>query len=43
MMNRAPVNPWPWSLKLGFNQGEVLQGASRQLVCAGQTAVAHEG
>jgi enamine deaminase RidA (YjgF/YER057c/UK114 family) len=42
-MNRAPVNPWPWSLKLGFNQGEVLEGASRQLVCAGQTAVDANG
>ncbi|MES2435789.1 MAG: Rid family hydrolase [Pseudomonadota bacterium] len=38
-MQRTPVNPWPWSLKLGYNQAEILQGSSRQLVCAGQTAV----
>ncbi|WP_372424251.1 RidA family protein [Salinarimonas chemoclinalis] len=38
-MNRTPVNPWPWSLPLGYNQGEILAGATRTLVCAGQTAV----
>ena len=42
-MKRTPVNPWPWSLKLGYNQGEVIEGASRQLICAGQTAVDEEG
>ncbi|MFM8745472.1 MAG: RidA family protein [Aestuariivirga sp.] len=42
-MIRSPVNPWPWSLKLGFNQGEVLEGVQRQLVCAGQTAVDANG
>ena len=38
-MNRTAVNPWDWSLKFSFNQGEVLEGASRVLVCAGQTAI----
>jgi enamine deaminase RidA (YjgF/YER057c/UK114 family) len=38
-MKRTAVNPWPWSLKLGYNQGEVIEGLGRQLVCAGQTAV----
>ena len=38
-MNRIPVNPWPWSLPLGYNQAELLTGTSRQLICAGQTAV----
>ena len=38
-MQRTPVNPWDWSLRLGYNQAEVIDGASRQLVCAGQTAV----
>jgi enamine deaminase RidA (YjgF/YER057c/UK114 family) len=42
-VNRTSVNPWPWSLKLGFNQGEILQGATRHLVCAGQTAVDASG
>ena len=38
-MKRTPVNPWDWSLKFGFNQAEIITDASRQLVCAGQTAV----
>lgn len=38
-MNRTPVNPWPWSLAYGYNQAEVIEGATRQLICAGQTAV----
>lgn len=42
-MKRTPVNPWPWSLNFGYNQAEVLEGAKRQLVCAGQTAVDAEG
>jgi enamine deaminase RidA (YjgF/YER057c/UK114 family) len=42
-MKRTPVNPWPWSLKLGYNQAEILEGSRRQLVCAGQTAVDSEG
>lgn len=42
-MRRTPVNPWPWSLKLGYNQAEILEGARRQLSCAGQTAVDGEG
>lgn len=42
-MNRTPVNPWTWSLKLGYNQAEILDGATRQVVCAGQTSVDSEG
>lgn len=42
-MKRTPVNPWAWSQKLGYNQAEILEGQSRQLVCAGQTAVDAEG
>lgn len=42
-MKRTPVNPWSWSQQLGYNQGEVLEGAKRQLVCAGQTSVDGEG
>lgn len=38
-MNRTPVNPWSWSLPLGYNQAEMLEGERRSLVCAGQTAV----
>ena len=42
-MQRTPVNPWDWSLKLGYNQAEIIEGSSRQLICAGQTAVDGEG
>ncbi len=38
-MQRTAVNPWDWSLKLGYNQAEIIQTPSRQLMCAGQTAV----
>ena len=42
-MQRTAVNPWDWSLKLGYNQAEIIEGNSRQLICAGQTAVDAEG
>ncbi|MFK7995989.1 MAG: RidA family protein [Granulosicoccus sp.] len=42
-MKRTPVNPWSWSLNLGYNQGEIIEGAKRQLICAGQTSVDAEG
>ena len=42
-MERTAVNPWDWSIKLGYNQAEVIQGATRQVICAGQTAVDAQG
>ncbi len=42
-MQRTAVNPWEWSLKLGYNQAEKIEGISRHLICAGQTAVDVEG
>ena len=42
-MKRTPVNPWSWSLNVGYHQAELLEGINRQLVCAGQTAVDTEG
>ena len=42
-MQRTAVNPWDWSLKLGYNQAEIVEGGTRQLICAGQTAVDAEG
>ncbi|OUR69525.1 enamine deaminase RidA [Arcobacter sp. 31_11_sub10_T18] len=42
-MKRIPVNPWSWSLNVGYNQGEIIEGAKRQLVCAGQTSVDSKG
>jgi enamine deaminase RidA (YjgF/YER057c/UK114 family) len=42
-MQRTAANPWDWSVKLGYNQGEIIEGISRQLICAGQTAVDASG
>lgn len=42
-MQRTAVNPWDWSLNLGYNQAEIIEGATRQVVCAGQTAVDADG
>ena len=42
-MTRTPINPWPWSLNLGYNQAELVQGATRQMNCSGQTSVDEAG
>jgi len=42
-MRRTPVNPWPWSLEYGYNQGELVEGSERVLFCAGQTAIDSDG
>ncbi|WP_410671783.1 RidA family protein [Amycolatopsis sp. cmx-4-68] len=42
-MERTAVNPWPWSAELGFNQGELVSGATRLLYCSGQTAMDGDG
>ena len=31
-MERTAVNPWDWSIKLGYNQAEVIDGATRQVI-----------
>jgi enamine deaminase RidA (YjgF/YER057c/UK114 family) len=42
-VERTAVNPWTWSLNFGFNQGEIVEGATRVLFCAGQTSVNGDG
>src|ERR671937_3000481 len=42
-MERTSINPVPWSLKLGFDQGQLIEGHRRQLVCGGQDAVDADG
>jgi enamine deaminase RidA (YjgF/YER057c/UK114 family) len=42
-MERTAINPWSWSLKLGFDQAEHVEGHRRQLVCSGQDAVDTDG
>ncbi|HYH32975.1 MAG TPA: RidA family protein [Pseudonocardia sp.] len=42
-MERTAVNPVTWSVKMGFNQGEVVSGHTRTLYCSGQTATSGDG
>jgi enamine deaminase RidA (YjgF/YER057c/UK114 family) len=43
MTTRKPINPWSWSIKLGFDQAQLIEGHQRQLVCSGQDAVDADG
>ena len=38
-MQRSSINPVPWSMKLGFDQDQLIEGHRRQLVRSGQDAV----
>jgi enamine deaminase RidA (YjgF/YER057c/UK114 family) len=42
-MERRPINPWSWSIGLGFDQAQLIQGHQRVLVCSGQDAVDADG
>lgn len=42
-MERTAVNPWAWSVGLGYNQGEVVSGHARTLYCSGQAAMGGDG
>ncbi|SPL95917.1 Bona fide RidA/YjgF/TdcF/RutC subgroup [[Actinomadura] parvosata subsp. kistnae] len=42
-MERTAINPWPWSVQLGYNQGELVSGHTRTLYCSGQTAMSADG
>ena len=42
-MQRTSINPVPWSLKLGFDQAQLIEGHRRELVCSGQDAVDADG
>jgi enamine deaminase RidA (YjgF/YER057c/UK114 family) len=42
-MERTAINPWGWSMELGYNQGEVVSGPARTLYCAGQAAMGDDG
>ncbi|WP_153537924.1 RidA family protein [Actinomadura macrotermitis] len=42
-MERTAVNPWAWSVEMGYNQGEAVSGSTRTLYCSGQTAMSAEG
>jgi enamine deaminase RidA (YjgF/YER057c/UK114 family) len=42
-MERTAINPWPWSVSMGFNQGELVSGHTRTLYCSGQAAMSGDG
>jgi enamine deaminase RidA (YjgF/YER057c/UK114 family) len=42
-MKRTPVNPWPWNVHVGFDQGQLIEGHRRELVVSGQDAVDADG
>ncbi len=42
-MERMAVNPWTWSVEMGFNQGEIVSGHTRTLYISGQTAMSGDG
>jgi enamine deaminase RidA (YjgF/YER057c/UK114 family) len=43
VITRTAINPWPWSVNLGFDQAQLIEGHQRQLVCSGQDAVDADG
>ncbi|NHC13871.1 RidA family protein [Motilibacter deserti] len=43
MVERAAVNPWAWSVELGYNQAELVHGPARTLYCSGQAAMGSDG
>lgn len=42
-VQRTSINPWPWSVELGFNQAELVQGGTDVLYLSGQSAMDAEG
>ena len=42
-MERTAINPWPWSVEVGYNQAELVTGVTRTLHLAGQTAMDADG
>jgi enamine deaminase RidA (YjgF/YER057c/UK114 family) len=43
MADRTSINPWSWSINLGFDQAQLIEGHQRQLFCSGQDAVDADG
>jgi enamine deaminase RidA (YjgF/YER057c/UK114 family) len=43
MPERMSINPWSWSIELGFDQAQLIEGHQRLLVCSGQDAVDADG
>lgn len=43
MTTRTAINPTSWSVNLGFDQAQLIEGHQRLLVCSGQDAVDVDG
>src|ERR671930_2427373 len=43
MAQLTPINPHSWTIGLGFDQAQIIEGHQRQLVCSGQDAVDADG
>jgi enamine deaminase RidA (YjgF/YER057c/UK114 family) len=43
VVTRKSINPVSWSLNLGFDQAQLIDGHQRLLVCSGQDAVDADG
>jgi enamine deaminase RidA (YjgF/YER057c/UK114 family) len=42
-MQRTAINPHSWTIGLGFDQAQLIEGHQRMLVCSGQDAVDADG
>jgi enamine deaminase RidA (YjgF/YER057c/UK114 family) len=42
-MERKAINPHSWTIALGFDQAQLIEGHQRLLVCSGQDAVDADG
>ncbi len=43
MAQRTAINPHSWTIALGFDQAQLIEGHQRLLVCSGQDAVDADG
>jgi len=43
MTTRTAINPTSWAAALGFDQAQLIEGHTRELVCSGQDAVDANG
>jgi enamine deaminase RidA (YjgF/YER057c/UK114 family) len=42
-MQRTSINPWSWSIQLGFDQAQLIEGHQRLLVCSPQESMDADG
>jgi enamine deaminase RidA (YjgF/YER057c/UK114 family) len=42
-MERREINPWAWSVEMGFQQAVEITDSQRTLYCSGQTSVDESG